>query len=137
MAFPFKYSFNLPIKAYSVNSYYYASKRIKTPGAKAYEKQVLELLEEHKPLLDMADMWRKSGGVFQIAICNNYPTYLYYNKAGQISAKTFDVTNIEKPLVDLVMNTFMGVNDRFLIKCMSTKGPAAKQGIDITLELIS
>lgn len=131
------YSFNLPCKAFSVNAYYYGNRAIKTKEARAWEAQILELLEEHKPLHDMADAWRISGGVFHIRININYPHYLYYNKAGQISAKTFDVTNTEKPLVDLILGTFMNINDRNLTVCLSSKAPGPRHSIDITLELIS
>lgn len=84
----------------------------------------------------MADMWRKSGGIFHIRIQNNYPRHVYYNKLEQVSAKTFDITNCEKPLVDLIMNRFMDVNDRYLTVCVSSKGPVeGPHSLDITLEL--
>lgn len=63
---------------------------------------------------------------------------MYYNKHGQVSAKTFDITNCEKPLVDLIMNNFMNVNDRYLTVCVSSKGPVMdRQSIDITIKLLS
>jgi len=131
------YSFNLPIKAFSINKYHYATKKIKTSDARAWEGVVLEHLHKHPDLLKMADKWRISGGVFHITITINYPRQFYYNSFGRISAKTFDVTNTEKPLVDLIMNTYMKVDDRNLTVCTSSKGPVeGPNSIDITLELL-
>lgn len=133
-----EYSFNLPIKAFSVNAYYYKNRAIKTKEARAWEAVVLWHLREHPSLLEMADKWRISCGIFHIRICNNYPRHMYYNKHGQVSAKTFDITNCEKPLVDLIMNNFMNVNDRYLTVCVSSKGPVMdRQSIDITIKLLS
>ena len=126
---------NLPIKAYSVNAYFYGNRSIKTKEARAYEALVLHLLEDYKQLHDMADIWRESGGYFSIDICVEYPQHIYYNKSGKISAKTFDVTNVEKPLVDLVMNRFMDVDDKNLTSMCSSKRPGPMHSVRIILEL--
>ncbi len=129
----------MPIKAYSLNKYHYATKKIKTQDAREWEAIVLwHLKDRAQPLADMADKWRLSGGTFSITIKNNYPRQMYYNRFGQVSAKTFDITNCEKPLVDLIMNTHMGIDDRNLVLCTSSKGPVdGPNSVDITLELIS
>ena len=116
---------------------YYATRAIKTKEARTWENSILKLLEQHPELLRIAHEWKLHGGIFHITITNNYPRHLYYNRFGQISAKTFDITNCEKPLVDLIMNRYMGVDDRFLTVCTSSKGPVeASNSIDVTLELI-
>ncbi len=127
----------MPCKAFSVNAYHYATKKIKTKPAKEWEAIILWHLQERAvPLLAMAEQWKASGGVFHITITNNYPRQMYYNRFGQVSAKTFDITNCEKPLVDLIMNNFMGVDDRNLTVCTSSKGPVdGLNSINITLEL--
>lgn len=129
------YSFDLRTTAYSVNSYYYANRRFKTAEAKAYEAKILEMLEEHKPLLDMAEVWKANGGVFRIGIMNMYPHHLFYNRHGQISSKTFDCDNIIKPLIDLIFG-FMGINDKNVIRVLSEKCAGPLQQIKIELELI-
>lgn len=98
---------------------------------------ILGHLQNHPDLLRMAEKWQKNGGVFHITIAINYPRQLYYNRFERISAKTFDVTNTEKPLVDLIMNNYMGVDDRNLTVCVSSKGSVeGPHSIDITLELV-
>ena len=131
------YSFSLPCKAFSANHMYYKNRSIRTADYNAWGTLVLELLEEHKQLHDMADMWRLSGGIWHIRVNVNYPQYLYYNKAKQVSAKTMDVDNVLKPLIDTLFGKFLDVNDRFITVCVSTKGPGATHNIDITLELLS
>jgi Holliday junction resolvase RusA-like endonuclease len=126
---------NLPIKAFSVNAYYYSNRNIKTKEAREYEALVLQLLEEYKALHDMALQFNEQGGEFSIEICIEYPQHIYFNKSGKISAKTFDVTNVEKPIVDLIMNRFMNIDDRFLVSCKSTKRAGAMHKINIVLEL--
>lgn len=131
-----EFNFRLPIKAFSVNSYYYKNRAMKTKEAREYEQLVLAHLgESAKGLLALADKWRISGGVFHIAICNNYPATIFYNRHGQISAKTFDVSNIEKPLLDLIFIHYMGVDDKHVVAMKSCK-QVGSIGIDIAVELI-
>lgn len=125
------------MKAFSVNKYYGRDQRYKTAAAKQYESAVLSRLLKHNQLLEMAKIHRQTGGCFHISIDCKYPKKDFYNEQGKISAKTFDCSNIEKPLLDLILGRFMEVNDKNVVKLVSTKSAAgASHTIDITLELV-
>ena len=129
------YEFSLPIKAFSVNAYHYRDKRHKTAEARAWEEEVKFLLEEHKPLLDLAAEHIKLGGEFTVYLNFVYPKHVFYNKIGQVSAKTFDLSNVEKPILDLLFKETMGVDDRFVTQIVSSKRAGASFAIDIKLKL--
>lgn len=127
--------FTLYCRPFSINAYRYRDQRFKTKEAKAWEIEVLELLKNVPGLPIIAEQWRTDGGGFRLWIEVVYPYYMFYNKAKQISAKTMDVTNFEKPLVDLIFQKTMEVDDRFLIECHSSKTPSSISCIKIRLEL--
>lgn len=93
------------------------------------------MLEEHKTLYDMADLFKEKGGSFEIKIVCIYPRHVFYNQAGQISAKTFDLSNVEKPILDLLINTHMGLDDRFVTRLMSEKKVGPTHAIEIKITL--
>ncbi len=127
--------FTLLCKPFSVNAYHYRDKRHKTAEARAWEAQVLSLLEEHeKSLLEIASDFNKIGGGFRVHFSAIYPPHIFYNKAGGISSKTIDITNFEKPLLDLIFGSIMGVNDKTVVECKSHKLPGPFYAIEVTLE---
>lgn len=125
----------LPLKAFSVNAYHFRDKRHKTPEARAWEASVQEALTEHKVLVDMADKWRVSGGVFHVYLDFIYPPHIFFNKDGTISSKTFDLSNVEKPVIDQVFGATMDINDKLITRLVSTKIVGPTFGIVIRLEL--
>ena len=130
-----EYELHLPIKAFSINAYHYRDKRHKTAEARAWEQEVLFLLEEHKSLLDVAAEHIKRGGEFTVYLTFSYPKHIFYNKLDQVSAKTFDLTNVEKPIIDLIFLQTMGCDDRYITQVVSRKQVGASYGIDIKIRL--
>lgn len=127
--------FTLMCRPFSVNAWTYSDKRHKTKEAREWTEQVLCLLEEHaKALGEMADDWRKSGGCFRLEFTAIYPAHIFYNKAGQISSKTIDITNYEKPLQDLIFSDIMDINDKAVVQCISRKLPGPLYAIEVSLE---
>lgn len=128
------YEFEVPLKPFSVNQYHYRDKRHKTAEARAYEAAFLAELEDHKMLLDMAaDI--KNGSTVSVELCFEWPPHIYYNKAGQISSKTMDLSNVEKPILDLIFGQYMDVNDKVVTRLLSTKRPGPRHSIKIKIEL--
>ncbi len=130
-----RYDFVLPTQAFSVNAYRYSRGFAKTKEARLYEERVLEMLEEHKTLHDIADSFRAHGGAFKVSITCQYPKHVFYNQAGHVSAKTFDLSNCEKPILDLLFVNFMDVDDRFVTEMISKKEVGPTWAILITVEL--
>lgn len=131
------YNFVLPTQAFSVNAYRYRKNFTKTAEARAYETKILAMLEDHKELHDMADAFKEHGGFFHVEINCTYPHHIFYNGSGHISAKTLDVDNVVKPLLDLIFNEFMDVPDRFITKVTSSKSISSNYGIEVSIFLKS
>ncbi len=123
------------MRAFSVNKYYYATKKVKTAEARAWEDEISRFLDEEKELTDMADCHKESGGSFTITITVQYPHHYFYNNLGIISSKTFDCSNVEKPLLDMILGHRMGINDKFVTAMHSYKGIGPTWQILIRLEL--
>lgn len=128
-------SFMLHGKAFSINKYYYKSRAVKTKEARAWEEQIMAQLANRPEVIEMADMWRKNGGYFHVGMIFYYPESVFFNSHSVVSAKTFDLSNIEKPLLDLVLNHTMQIDDRHVTRLDSRKMVGAWESIQITLEL--
>lgn len=127
--------FTLLCKPFSVNAYHYRDKRHKTQEARDWEANLLRLLEEHsKRLQELAEDYKRMGGCFYIAISAIYPPHIFYNKQRQISSRTLDVTNFEKPIVDVIFGQVMGVNDKVVVECLSRKAAGPFYAININLQ---
>jgi len=119
-------NFILYHKAFSINAATYRDSRFKSAAYKAWEAAILP---------DIPDLSHMAGfDYYEIQIEVEYPANIFFNKQGGISAKTFDVTNFEKLLVDLIMNKSVKTDDRYLVKCTSSKFSGAVQRIHISLK---
>ena len=86
---------------------------------------------------------------YHVDICVTYPKAVYFNKQGLISAKTQDLSNIEKPIIDLIFlpkyytesspNGCLNLNcdDRFVTKMSSAKVAGDSDSIRITISIVS
>lgn len=128
-------SFRINNKPFSINAYHYRDKRHKTAEARAWEEEIVYALADVKELSAIADDWRKSGGYFELHITAVYPEYLFYTQSGEISGKTIDVTNFEKPLQDLIFKQ-MGLNDKLVKKMVSEKSAGTHNYLEVTIRLI-
>jgi Holliday junction resolvase RusA-like endonuclease len=126
--------FSLPVRGFSVNSTYYASKKIKTKEFREWEAEVTALLEKEKQLGAMGLLWRQLGGFFSVNYLFFYPEEVYWNEFGQVSARTFDLTNVEKTLQDLIFKQ-LGVDDRHVTVLRSYKRPAEDYRVEVILKL--
>lgn len=126
--------FILPIKAFSLNKYRYGHSPHKTKEAREYEEDVLQRLKEIPELTVMSEKWH---GTIEVELVFTYPSAVFYNAKGHISAKTYDLSNVEKPLLDLIINRHMGLDDRFVTKLVSSKGPGEAYSIKVILVLSS
>lgn len=127
--------FSLPMKCFSVNQMSSRDLRFKTKEYKDWHLEFSTRLQEIKELQDVADMYKAHGGAFLIWIEVVYPPHIFYNKSKQISAKTIDVSNFEKPILDVIFRDTLAVDDRNVVKCVSTKRAGATWSVDIKLEL--
>lgn len=94
------------IRPFSVNAFYYATGRIKTSAAWDYTDKVFLALSEfdnQEKLAALREKFNPAHHSLGAIIRVFYPKEVFYNKQGLISAKTIDVTNFEKSLIDCIM----------------------------------
>lgn len=129
-------SFQLLGKGFSINQAYYAQRKVKTEACRLWEYSVLTQLQEIKDLVDLADTHKERGGTFEVHFALNYPHHVFYNKQGLISSKTYDVSNFEKLLLDVIFGQVLGINDKLVTKLISEKRVGARHSIDVKIRLI-
>jgi Holliday junction resolvase RusA-like endonuclease len=127
--------FLLPIKAFSINQMSCRDARFKTPEYKDWATKVLYMLDEHKALVDMGKQHSELGGEFHVEISATFPPHVYRNQQGAISSKTIDCSNFEKPLIDIIFDKCMHVNDKYISRLVSSKCAAANYGIHVKITL--
>lgn len=79
----------------------------------------------------------------KVEITCYYPHEIFFTKKGTISAKTFDLSNVEKPIVDVIFlekyatNTIknLGIDDKFITDLNSKKRPSSEHSINIRIQL--
>lgn len=128
-------TFSIPIKGFSVNAYYYGNRRIKTKEARLWEAEFISAVSPQikKQLTDMQEEFNLHGGVFSLSLEFLYPRATFYNLKTEVSARTLDLTNVEKPVQDLLFNQLMGVDDRFVTRLKSVKKASSKYEIKIRI----
>lgn len=124
--------FTLEGKAFSVNSAYYAKRRVLTAEAKAWQAGINAQLEELKCLTDFALDVKDAPGPIEIRLCFNYPHHVFYNAQGQISSRVYDLDNCLKLLIDCIF-VRMGLNDKLITKIVAEKRVGSRHSIDVML----
>jgi len=125
-------NFVLPGPAFSINQAYSRDIRYKTTAYKGYAQGTLYRLGTIPGLLDMA-LDYKPGDTFFVKIGLEYPRDFFYNEKGFISAKTLDLTNCEKLLVDLIFGDTLKINDRNITRVTSTKFAGSSNTVHVTI----
>lgn len=130
---------------------YCSQRNIKTSAAKEWSCQVLHALnapqitEDLKELREAFDP-KKNG--YEINLIFNYPKNIFRNKEGEISSRTMDITNIEKPLIDLLFlckyfdlespygAKNLNIDDKYLTKMVSEKRSSDIYSIEIVIKIL-
>lgn len=143
----------LPLKTFSVNQMYYGNRQIKTVAAKEWSYTVFhELSKKHnqEELLKLREYFDPSKHVYVLNMTAYYPKEILFTKKGYISGRAHDITNWEKPLVDLIFHPKyfdistpygcknLNIDDKFVTDCYSKKRPSLDDNysIKITLRIV-
>ena len=135
----------LPFKAYSVNDYYYANRAHgKKKEAKEWEYSVNWELAKYN-FDQLRNDFKVSEHGLKVSITFYYKSY--YNKQGKISSKIFDISNCEKPLLDLIFNPVnfgpapykspnAQIDDKNVIEMLVKKLPGLEDQVVIDIEIV-
>ena len=95
----------LKLKPFSINAMFCRDKRHKTIEAQEWSCSVLVALalkENKKKLKELRQHFDPMKHVYKVDLTFFYPKHVLYRKDGGISARAHDLSNVEKPLIDLI-----------------------------------
>jgi hypothetical protein len=138
--------FTLPIKGLSINSMFYGDKRHGlTQDARLWVDTVCHLLRNKDNATKMSELrsaFNIKTDAYAVQIKAYVPKEIYYTKDGKMSRRSFDITNTEKPLVDVLFlekyNVGLLVDDCVLKSCHSIKLPSVDGNwkIEISIRIV-
>ena len=133
-------------KPFSINAMSYRDKRYKTPEFEQWCSKILYALnneKNQKALQDLRDYFDPNKHVYQVNLTFNYPHHILFTKASTISTKAHDLSNVEKPLIDLIfLPTFhkrtsnLNIDDKYILDLISRKRASEDHLIEVGLEVL-
>lgn len=127
--------FELEGRAFSVNKAYYATRKVLTAEAKAWQAEIAAQLEELKCLSEFALEFKDTPGPIELRVTFYIPHHVFYNAQGQISVRSQDLDNGLKLLIDLIFR-HMSINDINIVKIVAQKQVGARYSIGVRLSLL-
>jgi hypothetical protein len=125
-------------------------KRHKTIEAQEWSCSVLVALalkENKKKLKELRQHFDPMKHVYKVDLTFFYPKHVLYRKDGGISARAHDLSNVEKPLIDLVFLPMfydrpspygaknLNIDDKYIIDLRSRKRVGKDFRIRVTLNI--
>lgn len=129
--------FVLKEKPFSVNKYHYSDKRHKTKEAKAWENRILTLLHQVPYLAKWGQRFNENPTEIGMTLVFYYPKEVFHNAQGTISSRTMDLSNVEKPLLDLILGNIANVNDKYVTSLISQKSRSPDYAIYVGLKILN
>lgn len=139
----------LDSKAFSINSMYCKNRNYTTTDYKSWAQLILSLLKQ-KPnsprLASLESFFDFNQHRYSITITTYFPSNILITKDGYMSSKAFDVSNIEKPLIDLIFlpkyhldTPNLNIDDKFISDLSSRKriSSTGNHYIEVKLDILS
>lgn len=131
----------LPIAPFSVNRMYYAHKKICTVEYNEWRMRFLMLLGTHASEIEsFRSQFDIKSHMYTVELTCEIAQY--YTKSGDVSAKTMDISNCEKAVIDCLFlpkhnSTALNLNvdDKYLMSLLSRKVPG-ENWLDIKIQII-
>jgi Holliday junction resolvase RusA-like endonuclease len=139
-------------KPYSVNAMYYGDARTQKTEFKEWTYQMFHELSSTANLSAMQELrqaFDPNKHAFKVRITVYYPADIYKTKEGRISGRTMDLSNFEKPLMDLLFDKKfferphpygvqnINTNDSYVTELHSYKKAGTEHRIKIDITIIS
>ena len=140
----------LKLKPFSINAMFCRDKRHKTIEAQEWSASVLVALalkENKKKLKELRQYFDPMKHVYKVELTFFYPDHVLYTKQGHVSSKAHDLSNVEKPLIDLVfLPKFydrpspygaknLNIDDKYILQLTSKKQSGKSFKIKISLHI--
>ena len=140
----------LKLKPFSINAMFCRDKRHKTIEAQEWSCSVLVALalkENKKKLKELRQYFDPMKHVYKVDLTFFYPKHVLFRKDGGISARAHDLSNVEKPLIDLVFLPMfydrpspygaknLNIDDKYITDLRSRKRVGKDFRIRVTLNI--
>ena len=137
-------------KPFSINALWCRDKRYKTVEAQAWASTILvalSLKENKKKLKELRQYFDPMKHVYKVELTFFYPDHVLYTKQGYVSSKAHDLSNVEKPLIDLIfLPRFydrpspygaknLNIDDKYILQLTSKKQSGKSFKIKISLHI--
>jgi len=147
-------SFTLHVPPFSLNNMYYKKTFNRTRDAREWSTLVFQQLQGEyvqQQINKFKEKWSPKGNSIRVNLIYRYPIDKLITKDMNISSRSMDCTNVEKPLVDLMFakkyheRSFpegcpnFNIDDKVVIKCISEKVPSrsGEYEIGVTVESVN
>jgi hypothetical protein len=139
----------LNIEPYSVNKYFYGNRSIKRRQTVEWELRIIDCLKSdktQKELEEFRNLFSFEKNSLKIDMIFHYPKEILYTKKNHLSSRAFDISNVEKPLIDVIFLAKysndkvknLEIDDKYIVE-MSSKKTHSKDlnhYIEIIIELL-
>ena len=137
-------------KPFSINALWCRDKRYKTVEAQEWSSSILvalSLKENKKKLKELRQYFDPMKHVYKVELTFFYPEHILFTKQGHVSSKAHDLSNVEKPLIDLVfLPKFydrpspygaknLNIDDKYVTHLVSKKQSGKAFKIKISLQI--
>jgi len=140
--------FYFPFKPFSINSMYYRNRSIITTEARNWQSSVLRCIEDissQKRIKEFKDYYDPKINALEIEVQSYYLESDLITKNGTLSSKTFDLSNVEKPIIDLLTSktysteicSNLEIDDKNCIRLISLKGIANEPALIVIVRKIN
>lgn len=124
-------------RPYSINVAYYSGFTKKVECRRWEEEVAAQFrLPANKAIIRK---WREFvGKPLCLSLTFEIPEDVFWTKKGEISARSFDLTNVEKLFVDVLFGKHYGIlniDDKHVVTLISRKRPALEYGIRASLHI--
>ena len=140
----------LDVVPFRVNKAYYKGSFNMTTECRLWRKTIVRALKQagNQSVMDnFRDFYNEWSDLYSVGISISFgiKSDRFFNNAGKISARSFDLTNIEKLLVDILFDERfferkeirnLNINDKYIVRLRSEKIPTNRSKIVVDLYLI-
>lgn len=137
-----KKRFIFPLEPMSINRVHCRDQRYLTSHFQNWAAKISHYLgedENQKKIIQLKNHFNPSQHAYKVEITAHYPREMFYTQKDQISAKTHDISNTEKPLIDVLFlakyPNSLKMDDKHIISLISKKKAADDYLIEVNIEI--
>ena len=138
----------IPLEPLSINRTKCRDQRYTTTYYKDYIYNVLNCINKPTSITKINNIkkfFNKKKHAIHLELTFYYPRNIFYTEKDEISSKVHDLSNIEKPLIDIIfLSTHstdalhnLNIDDKYIIDLISKKRAADEYSIEVLIEVVN